>query len=198
MKREQKKQQILAHAAEHFSRFSFQKTTMQDIAGQMGMTKGNLYVYFESKDAIYRQVVEQELIKWRMYAAAQAMDIADPVQKLYALCEAAFSYIRDCALLRGLARFDPGIFSISRRDDRFKQINKGAAGLLRDTLEEGMRAGVFIGMDVEIMTRYLFSTYMMLLIQGYAYQLEDVDGTYREFLKILVRGIIKEGGMRYD
>src|ERR671912_2252537 len=48
-------------AAEHcFVRSGFHRTTMQDVAAEAGMSPGNLYRYFPSKDAIVAGLSERD------------------------------------------------------------------------------------------------------------------------------------------
>jgi TetR/AcrR family transcriptional repressor of uid operon len=48
-------------AAEHcFVRSGFHRTTMQDVAAEAGMSQGNLYRYFPSKDAIVAGLAERD------------------------------------------------------------------------------------------------------------------------------------------
>lgn len=49
---EERKNQILEAAIAVFARLGFQQTRMDDIAGQAGLSKGALYLYYKSKDAI--------------------------------------------------------------------------------------------------------------------------------------------------
>jgi len=49
---EERKNQILEAAIAAFARLGFQQTRMDDIASQAGLSKGALYLYYKSKDAI--------------------------------------------------------------------------------------------------------------------------------------------------
>lgn len=49
---EERKNQILEAAVAVFARLGFQQTRMDDIAQQAGLSKGALYLYYRSKDAI--------------------------------------------------------------------------------------------------------------------------------------------------
>lgn len=55
---ERTRQDILEAAAREFARSGFHAATMQAIARAAGFTAASLYTYFESKDAIYRALVE--------------------------------------------------------------------------------------------------------------------------------------------
>ncbi len=47
-----RRRQILDAAEQRFSRSGFHRTTMHDVAAEAGMSPGNLYRYFPSKDAL--------------------------------------------------------------------------------------------------------------------------------------------------
>lgn len=51
---------ILDAAQRCFVRAGFHRTTMQDVAAEAGMSPGNLYRYFPSKDAIVAGLVERD------------------------------------------------------------------------------------------------------------------------------------------
>ena len=51
--------EILTAATHVFGSKGFEATRMEDIAVAAGLAKGTLYLYFDSKDAIYEATVEQ-------------------------------------------------------------------------------------------------------------------------------------------
>ncbi len=55
-----RREQILAAAERMFSRAGFHRTTMQDVAAEAGMSPGNLYRYFASKDALVAGLCERD------------------------------------------------------------------------------------------------------------------------------------------
>src|SRR5687768_18430992 len=56
----ERRTQILDAAARSFSRAGFHRTTMQDVAAEAGMSPGNLYRYFPSKDALVAGLCERD------------------------------------------------------------------------------------------------------------------------------------------
>ncbi|GAH34565.1 unnamed protein product, partial [marine sediment metagenome] len=54
------KDRILNVAAKIFSKFGFQKTTVDEIARAAHKAKGSVYYYFKSKEELFRGVVEKE------------------------------------------------------------------------------------------------------------------------------------------
>jgi len=61
MAKEQTKEKIMAVAARMFSRYGFQKTTVDEIARTAHKAKGSVYYYFKSKEDLFKAVVEREI-----------------------------------------------------------------------------------------------------------------------------------------
>ena len=55
------KQKIVDTALDLFSKISFSKTSVADIAKACGVGKGTIYLYFQSKDDIFFAIVEKRL-----------------------------------------------------------------------------------------------------------------------------------------
>jgi AcrR family transcriptional regulator len=68
------KEDILNGARELFERFGFKKTTMEDIARQVGKSKSALYYYYKTKEEIFEAVILRDI------DASQTM-VAEAVKK---------------------------------------------------------------------------------------------------------------------
>ncbi|SHJ77305.1 transcriptional regulator, TetR family [Paraburkholderia terricola] len=74
--------QIVAAATEHFSRFGYEKTTVSDLAKAIGFSKAYIYKFFESKQAIGEMICANCLREIESEVKA-AVDEADrPPEKL--------------------------------------------------------------------------------------------------------------------
>lgn len=62
---ERKRQRILEAAGLCFARDGYAKATVEEIARQAGVSKGLVYVHFESKDELLDAVLEETLREWR-------------------------------------------------------------------------------------------------------------------------------------
>ena len=60
MKKDEKRISILKTASKVFSKYGFEKTTLDDIGNAAGLNKATLYYYFNSKEAIFSEIVMQE------------------------------------------------------------------------------------------------------------------------------------------
>jgi len=59
--REEKKNLIMQTALEHFARNGYHATTISHIAKHAGISKGLLYNYFESKEALLKEIIFKSL-----------------------------------------------------------------------------------------------------------------------------------------
>ncbi len=62
--RKQKEELILTTALELFSQYGYLGTSMQSISKEAGISKGNLYNYFESKEVLLEAILIQGLIQF--------------------------------------------------------------------------------------------------------------------------------------
>ena len=152
------------------------------------MAKSNLYIYFNSKDDLYIQTVNFELNKWKDHIRKKADEKQDIRERLIAVSREAFAYISGNEIIRGLLDFDQSFFVLSICDSRFKKVNVDVSNILKEILLDGVREGVFIDMNVGVVTEYLYSVYIMLLVKDYANHDEE---KCRQFLTILIRGLSK-------
>ncbi len=59
----EKRDQILDAAEECFERFGYRRSSMDDIARAGRMSKGSVYTYFDSKDELFRSVIDRYRIE---------------------------------------------------------------------------------------------------------------------------------------
>ncbi|MCU1494915.1 MAG: hypothetical protein JWO62_2679 [Acidimicrobiaceae bacterium] len=56
-----RQEQVLSVALEVFGRYGFRKTSMDEVARSADISRQGLYLYFASKEALFRAAVQQEL-----------------------------------------------------------------------------------------------------------------------------------------
>ena len=72
---------ILDAGLQVFSQYGFRGTTLDQIATEAGLSKPNLIYYFESKDAIYRALLDRLLETW-LQPIHEIDPRGDPVEEL--------------------------------------------------------------------------------------------------------------------
>jgi len=152
---------------ELFANFGYKKTTVEDVAEKLSMTKGNLYFYVKNKKQLYELTIAHALTQWQDYVKKAVDKKTDPVDQFQTMAVSALTYIEKNAPLRRVIMNDPDIFTLSPKEDRFSEVNQAAMAILRQILEQGVEQKCFYPMDVDQVTVYLFSVYMMFLIKTY-------------------------------
>src|SRR5262245_8349076 len=61
-RKEARPAEILAAALDCFAEKGFAATRMDDVAARAGVTKGTLYLYFESKEELFKALVRSQLL----------------------------------------------------------------------------------------------------------------------------------------
>ena len=130
---------ILEAAERCFVRAGFHQTSMQEICAEAGMSAGNLYRYFPSKEAIISGIAERDRAE-----LAQDFARADLSQGLFAVIEGMMRHhfsIRPveevllCTEVMAEARRNPDIARISRAFDA--DVRKWLLDMFRAAAEQG-------------------------------------------------------------
>lgn len=79
---EEARAKIVDIARNIFSHFGFKKTTMEEIALATRKGKSSIYYYFNSKEDIFKAVVEKEAEELKSELYEKIADIEDPIERL--------------------------------------------------------------------------------------------------------------------
>ncbi len=97
---EGRREHILDAAEACFVRNGFHRSTMQDLAREAGMSPGNIYRYFESKEAVVRGLAERDRARGRVLVA-EMQGARDPRGALLRILARYFTELsREAAVLR--------------------------------------------------------------------------------------------------
>ncbi len=143
MRKPERKRQLLNLAKHLFVTLGYHDTTTEKIAAAAGVSEPVLYRHFESKKALFLEVLEEvrhaTLLRWQ----AQTAGLADPVAKLCAIIDIYLGATREHPLeLRVMHR------TLVEADDEeiaatLRAFYLETERLLADTVAEGQRTGVF-------------------------------------------------------
>jgi AcrR family transcriptional regulator len=148
---------LVSAAARVFERDGFLDARITDIAATAGVASGSFYTYFDSKDAIFREVVD-ELID-ELYQQSHVGDLAgpDPVARIAAanrlFLESFARHARLYAVVIQVASFNPD-FRQHRQASRQAFVDRAARGLRQlqksgqadRSLDAGLVAALLCGM----------------------------------------------------
>jgi AcrR family transcriptional regulator len=131
--------EILDAAERCFAKSGFHQASMQEICAEAGMSPGNLYRYFPSKEAIIAGIAERDRATANadFAAVAEAPDFFTGLERLARqyLVERTEDELALCAEIRSESRRSPEIARIHQAIDR--DIRGGIAQMLRAAAERG-------------------------------------------------------------
>jgi AcrR family transcriptional regulator len=183
--------QIYESALRVFALYGYHQATMEQIAGQMGMTKGSLYFYCTNKADLYNQAVAQALLKWQERVRVAVEAESDIVQKLVTLAVKSNEYLSQDDDLRTIIINDPQIQSISPSEDRYPNIGIASYGMLKQILEEGVRENKFRACDIEHVAGFLYSIHCMFVVKTYVKaEGQSAQEMYRTGINVILNGLL--------
>jgi len=155
--REAQQHRILTAAMNCFARSGFHKASMQDICAEAGMSAGNLYRYFRSKESIIAAIAEMERV--RNAAAFELLERAeDPVRGLTDLARAFLREIHGreapalCTEIIAEALRNPEIRAMFERN--INEAHAACAKALRRGVAQGQ---IDPDLDIDVTVRMLMA-----------------------------------------
>lgn len=134
--------QIVAAADEHFSRYGYEKTTVSDLAKAIGFSKAYIYKFFESKQAIGEMICANCLREIETEVRT-AVDEADrPPEKLRRM----FKTIAEASLrlfFQDHKLYELAASAAAERWQAAGAYEERIQKLLQDVLQEGRQTGDF-------------------------------------------------------
>ncbi|MCC4585809.1 TetR/AcrR family transcriptional regulator [Xanthomonas melonis] len=134
--------QIVAAATEHFSRYGYEKTAVSDLAKAIGFSKAYIYKFFESKQAIGEMICTHCLREIEQEVQAAVAEAELPAEKLRRMFKVVIE-----ASLRLFSR-ERKLYEIatSAAVERWQSVVAYEARLqklLQDILQQGRASGDF-------------------------------------------------------
>jgi TetR/AcrR family transcriptional regulator, cholesterol catabolism regulator len=143
-----RREQLLAAAARLFSEQGYHGTTVGDVCAALGVGKGVFYWYFESKEALFSELLNGSLFQLRRAQHAVIEDVASPVDRLVNGIRASIGFFRT----------NPEVLALIRIAGRYEQfqglVERGQQIVVADTashLKQGMLNGTIRHGDPELM-----------------------------------------------
>lgn len=145
--------EVIAAAARVFHAKGYEGTTIQDIADELGILKGSVYYYINSKEDVLYEVLQE--VHTAGFEAMQAASVVegDPLEKIRSVVSTLSEFnaehrLRMSILLRELNVLDPKRRkAIVAERDHYEEV-------LRELIEEAQKSGLADpGMDSKLATR---------------------------------------------
>jgi AcrR family transcriptional regulator len=193
--KEARRSDIIGAALRLFAEKGFAATRLDDVAEAAGIAKGTVYLYFETKEELFREIVRQELLptldRLEEAIAAHQGPAADLLRLL--LARLAQLIDSDAGAIPKLVVCEAGNFPEIARFYADEVVGRGQL-LLERILQRGIGRGEFRPVDTEhILPGFIGPVLLMLLwrhsIGRYSERQFDPGAVLATQLDILLRGL---------
>lgn len=192
-----KKEKILEAAVNIFSGKLFHQVKMEEIASQAGVGKGTLYLYFESKEELFRQTLRYatDLYYFKLKESLEKID--SPREKLHEVASLQINFLQEhlklIYLLAGESMAPPLIFQ-----EEIHKARKKLLSLLEGVILEGIKRGEFRSLDATLAARVYLGGIISLLHDIFNEDeiVEDGDLITERFTELYLKGFENEEGKR--
>ena len=191
--------ELTSAALDLFVEKGFSATRLDDVAARAGVSKGTLYLYFDSKEALFKAVIEEGIVP--TLAAAEQRLAGHSGSSVELLRHLLFGWWQQIGGTR-LAGVPKLIISESRNFPEVAQyyhdkvIVRGRA-LLRAALERGIASGEFRSLNVETAIDVIIAPLLMLVIWRFSLcfcgQETDPETYLETHFDLLIHGLCVAG-----
>lgn len=185
----EQKTMIVAAAANLFSRFGLEKTTMEDIARASKKGKSSLYYYFKSKEHVFAEVIEKEIAGLKSTIAQAIEKEHDPHDKFRIFVKTRLAYLHEKSDQYTTIK-DEYLKHYAFIENLTADYSHWEIAMIKHIVEYGQEKGAFDVTDADAISRALF-----FALKGLEYPWiinlprEEIEKSVDVLVDILLKGI---------
>jgi AcrR family transcriptional regulator len=196
-RKEARPAEILTAALASFAERGFAATRLEDVAARAGVTKGTLYLYFRSKEELFKAVVRQSLVPSIARGEAIVAQSDEPsialIERL--LLEWAKLGTTPLSAIPKLILTEAGNFPELARFYHQEVVQRSMA-LFQAVLRRGVERGEFRPLDGELVTRCLVAPLLLAMLWRHSFEAHakgtlDVSALCRTHIDLLKHGLTR-------
>ena len=130
----------------------FERTTMQQMLTELGLSKGAMYHHFKSKADVMEAVYEEESRGAIERAVAAVNEIESPIERLHGMCVAWMAEVSDKSVSKILFTIGPSALGV----EKAREI-EGRLGLryIEDVVQQAVEAGEAQPHDIALSASFI-------------------------------------------
>jgi AcrR family transcriptional regulator len=158
--------ELLSAALDLFVEKGYAATRLDDVAARAGVSKGTLYLYFDSKEALFRAVIQEGVLPTLEVGEAMLAENTGSARDLLRCLLLGWWELTGSTRFGGIPKL---MLSEATNFPEVAQyyndavIERGRA-LLREALQRGIASGEFRPVDVELAISTIFAPVLMLAV----------------------------------
>ena len=184
LSKEERRLQLIEAALKAFSRKGYHGTQVSDICAEAKVARGTFYLHFESKRALFDQLLQEIFRRVReVIRPINKQDISKIPGDILGNIERATQVLFDNPAYIKIM-FSDAVGLDTELDERLREYYKMILGLIRGGLVQGQNLGLIREGDIDILSLCLMGSLKECL---YQYTL----GTYRPPVKKLIQEVYR-------
>lgn len=195
-RKEARPQELTAAALSLFVEKGFAATRLDEVAARAGVSKGTLYLYFDSKDALFKAVIREGILPALDAGEALLDEYDDPLELLRAILAGWWERIGSTELggipklMMSEARNFPDVAAYYDRE----VIQRGTT-LLRTAVSRGVASGRFRPVDLESISTVLISPLVFRAMWQHSFgpccgKTNDVGAFLGSYFDLILNGLL--------
>lgn len=195
-KREIRRAEILRTALRVFARKGYHQTRVSDIIQAAGVARGTFYLYFESKNAIFLELLDKLLSQLgdAIVGVDPTAPDAPPVEEqLWVTVKQLLDTVVSNRLLTTIV-IREAVGLDEEVDQKLHEFYANLLTYIRAALEEGKRIGIVREVDTEVVSMCVLGTikqFMEQLVMAEGDAVVDVDRMAYAVLDFNLRGVLR-------
>lgn len=189
------KERIQGKALEMFMRYGIRSVSMDEIAGQLGMSKKTLYQHFVDKDQLIEAVVSDDVRRGEQDCLSSCRTAENAVEEVFILMQSVLKQIREMnpVVVYDLQKFHPRAFKHFE-----KHKNEFILSMVKQNMERGIREELYREeISIDILSRYrLESMFIPFNMDVFPPSKYEVASVTREIMVHFTYGIATPKGFK--
>ena len=199
-RKEARPAELTAAALDLFVEKGFAATRLDDVAVRAGVSKGTLYLYFDSKEALFKAVVEEGIVP---FLASAEQQMAEYDGEMIDLLRSLFS---DWWQKIGATRLAGVTKLVISESSNFPEVARyyhdnvlvRGSALFRAVLQRGIDCGEFRPVDIESAIQVMFAPLLMLVVWRFSFNAcapdTDPESLLETHFNLLAYGLCQPKG----
>ena len=141
--KEEIRKRLLELGLKHFSTYGFKKTNVDEIARAAGISKGAFYRFYESKEILFMDVMEEVEVRGRV-EIMKAIHTPGPTPRarFYGILKGAFNLFRELPIMHFFSAGDLGTLMRQIPAEKFREHIASDEGFFDQLLATCREAGI--------------------------------------------------------
>ena len=157
-------ERLLEQGYRQFSAYGLKKTSVEELAAAAGISKGAFYLFYESKEALFMDVIEQAEKRFRL-ELLEAIDLPglSPRARLLGVFQKAFDLLKTIPILKFFTSSDYDLLFRRVPAEKLQQHLASDEVFIGELLEHCRRTGIPIRAQVEEISGLLYALVLTTL-----------------------------------